>query len=156
MGRKYTVPLTGAALTAAGEILAITMPANKFGKITRHVIKIVNNALPTAQMMQFEGTVFTTATGGTGGTAVTPQKTQQGDQASDATALRQNTVVNSGTVGSAPYRDGCYAYQGIDSPAPGDGITLLSGQIYVLTLVQAPAGAVSVSFDGYVELEQEG
>ncbi len=156
MSRKYTVPLTGLALTAAGEMLSITAAAGKFVRITRLVIKAVNNALPTAQMFQFNGNVIPAPTAGTGGTAVTPQRTQQGDPAATTTAVRGNTGPTTGTVTATPYSDGCYAYQGIDTPAPGEGITLVNGAAFVLNLLQAPAGSVSVSFDGYLEISEEG
>lgn len=158
---KYSVPIlssatAGIALTAAGEILAITGIAGHVYQVRRVVLKNVNNTLPTAQQIQVSGGVYTTVTGGTGGFAITPVPLE-GGTASTATVLAGNTVPNTGTTSANPiYEDGCYLYQGIDTPLPGDGIWLVGAQIFSLKLVQAPAGAVSITLTGYVELWELG
>lgn len=158
MSRKYTFPLTGLAMTAAGEMIALTGIANKFCRVRRIKIKVVNQTPPAAQMLQFKGQLYTTTAGGTGGSAVVAQQVDQGDTTANTTALLKNAVPNSGTTGNfrAPWVDGCYVLQGLDTDIPGDGIAMAGAVIWVLTLVQAPLGAVSISFDGFVQTEEEG
>ena len=156
MARTYTVPFS-VALTAAGEIVAITGAANVLARMKRVVCKAINSTLPAAQQFQVSGTIFTTITGGTGGVNTTPAKVDVGDAGASFTALAGNTVANTGTHANVPYEDGGYLYLGIDTPLPGRGIPIIgTTQVFVLALVSTPAGSVSVTFAGYVEVEEEG
>ena len=157
MSRKFEANLDGLVMSGAGNVVEIFMPEFKFGRITRFVLKINNNTLPTAQMLQFQGKLYTGSSLGTGGTSSgVIQKMDQGDADPAATAAYGTTSSPAGSLVGIVYSDACYLYQGIDTPAPGDGITLLSEQLFALQLVQSPAGGVNINFSGRIEWEEMG
>ena len=155
MSRKYVCPLEpagtpGTPLSVPNGTEIISLTAGGMGLfITRLVLKIVTPASPTSQFNQFLGRVTASLTPGSGGVSGATNKVLPGDAASSATSVVGNTTPGTGTF-TEVYSDSCYILQGIDTPAPGDGIFVAAGGSFTLVY----SGSQTLTMVGYLEIEE--
>ena len=157
MGRIYQVTFEEVSVTAAQDLVQITIGTKKVCLIHRVWLGCVDVTLPTGQdcnlRCRYLPSVVTVGSGGT--VNITPSKRNQGDAACSSTTCATNNTTQATTNGTAVVidRDGCYLFQGFNKrfEHPPD---IPEGAAFVFELLDAPSGTVKLS--GGCEFEELG
>jgi hypothetical protein len=157
MGRKYRVIFPVITISAAQDLIQVKGATGKSLRILEQAIFLAQESLPTAQGWKLRSQILpATVTDGTGGAAATPAKTDPGDVAATATALRNSTGVatSSGTAitvheaGGHVYQGHLYRYPEQEAPVVGPTSSFTFGMISTPT--------TGIAFSGYVIFEEIG
>jgi len=152
MPRQFVAVMGAQSVAALQDLLTVFLDNAGYAEVTRINVMSVDSSLATAQMIEVECALLTSAAVGSGGSAVTPDQLDPGDSAPGCSARRNDTTPASGTE-QIVWSGGCYLYQGLDyvftSPIPVNSIG--STTAFVLRLVNNPVGTITLTAAVYFE-----
>lgn len=143
MGRIYTVSTGLQAVTAAQDLITLTLPNDLIVQV--HWWKIGQSSdAGDAESEQLLAILHRTAAAGSGGSSITPKAMNTGDVASSVTAARNNTTQSTLTD---QLDDGNFnVMAGISEIYTPETRPIVSpSKIIVLELAKAPADSINVS-----------
>jgi hypothetical protein len=156
MGRMYTAPFEGVAVSVAQDFFELVAPTDAVVYVHRVVITQDTSEVSeqlVCRLVRGEGTV----TGGSGGSTLTPKPNAKGDPAFGGTVKANNTtkmVVGTGAL-SPKHREGWNVLSGFDyHPTPEERECISPGDRITVELVTAPAASTTMS--GTIVFEEVG
>lgn len=146
MPREYVAIMPAVAVAADQDLITLKLDNAGYAEITRINVMATDSALGTAQMLELECLLITSASVGSGGAALTPDQLDPGDAAPGVTGRRNDTTGASGTDVSV-WSGACYLYQGLDyvfeKPIPLNSVG--STTCFVLRLPNNPVGTITLT-----------
>jgi len=146
MPRDCVAVMPATAVSAAQDLITLKLDNAGYAEVTRINVMNTDGSLGTAQMMEVECVLITSASVGSGGSTLTPKNLDPGDTAPGVTGRRNDTTGATGTA-VIVWSGACYLYQGLDyifeKPIPLNSIGTTTA--FVLRLPNAPVGSVTLT-----------
>lgn len=145
MGRIYTVPFDDVAVSAAQDMLSVSVPSTT--AVAIHSIVLGQRGLTSWAGLPLRFVRFSGAfTNPAGGSSVTPAKANFNDAASLCTCrANDTTVAGSGTAVTVVTDEWILLNNYLWLPPPEDRIILPPSQLFVLRLPTAPSASTNCS-----------